>query len=126
MWGHTSQKASTPNCPPRHLHVVPLWKMSAWWTTEFSPAYANPTSLNKEEEGTDGERHRRWRWCLRKNTGRKATGNQLLTLPKNMASQIRNKINEEVLQMVQEERSLMDVIWRRKIGLVIYSEAKAF
>ena len=24
------------------------------------------------------------------------------------------KTNEEVLQMVQEERSLMDVIWRRK------------
>ncbi len=50
-WGHASQKASTPNCPPRHLHVVPLWKLSAWWTTEFSPVYANPTSLNKEEEG---------------------------------------------------------------------------
>ena len=39
------------NCPPRHLHVVPMWKLSAWWTTEFSPVYANPTSLNKEEEG---------------------------------------------------------------------------
>src|SRR6218665_112885 len=50
-WGHASQKASIPNCPPRHLHVVPLWKLSAWWTTEFSPVYANPTSLNKEEEG---------------------------------------------------------------------------
>src|SRR6218665_2285833 len=37
------------------------------------------------------------------------------------------KTNEEVLQMVQEERSLTDMIWRRKkIGLVIYSEAKAF
>src|SRR6218665_1911844 len=54
LWGHgghASQKASTPNCPPRHLHMVPLWKLSAWWTTEFSPVYANPTSLNKEEEG---------------------------------------------------------------------------
>ena len=37
------------------------------------------------------------------------------------------KTNEEVLQMVQEERSLIDVIWRRKkkIGSVKYSEAKA-
>ena len=51
MEGHASQKASTPNCPLRHLHVVHLWKLSAWWTTEFSPVYANPTSLNKEEEG---------------------------------------------------------------------------
>jgi len=41
----------SPNCRPCHLHVVPLWKLSAWWTTEFSPVYANPTSLNKEEEG---------------------------------------------------------------------------
>ena len=44
-------KSLCPNCPPRHLHVVPLWKLSAWWTTEFSPVYANPTFLNKEEEG---------------------------------------------------------------------------
>ena len=28
------------------------------------------------------------------------------------------KTNEEVLQMVQEERSLMDVIWRRKKNLI--------
>src|SRR6218665_1273698 len=35
-WGHASQKVSTPNCPPHHLHVVPLWKLSAWWTTELS------------------------------------------------------------------------------------------
>jgi len=51
MGGACVSKASTPNCPPRHLHVVPLLKLSAWWTTEFSPVYANPTSLNKEEEG---------------------------------------------------------------------------
>ena len=51
MGRYASQKASTPNCPPRHLHVVFLWKLSAWWTTEFSPLYANPTSLNKKEEG---------------------------------------------------------------------------
>src|SRR6218665_183019 len=43
------KKPLHPNCPPRHLHVVPLWKLSAWWTTEFSPVYVNPTSLNKEE-----------------------------------------------------------------------------
>src|SRR6218665_1177937 len=43
MGGHASQKASTPNCPPRHLHMVPLWKLSA-------PVYAIPTSLNKEEK----------------------------------------------------------------------------
>ena len=35
--GHASQKPSVPNCPPCHLYVVPLWKQSAWWTTEFSP-----------------------------------------------------------------------------------------
>jgi len=28
--------------------------------------------------------------------------------------------NEEVLQMVHEESSLMEVIWRRKNGSVIY------
>ena len=33
------------------IHVVFLWKLSAWWTTEFLPVYANPTSLNKEEDG---------------------------------------------------------------------------
>src|SRR6218665_1781624 len=42
---HVSQKASTPRTRG------PLWKLSAWWTTEFSPVYANPTSLNKDEEG---------------------------------------------------------------------------
>ena len=38
------------------------------------------------------------------------------------------KTNEEVLQMVQAERSLMEVIRRRKknwIGHIAYSEAKA-
>ena len=39
------------------------------------------------------------------------------------------KTNEEVLQMVQEERNLMGVIWRRKKNWVghiayMYSEAK--
>src|SRR6218665_1563021 len=36
------------------------------------------------------------------------------------------KTNEEVLQMVQEERSLMDVIWRRKknwIGHILRGES---
>src|SRR6218665_3210515 len=36
------------------------------------------------------------------------------------------KTNEEVLQMVQEERSLMDVIWRRKknwIGYILRGES---
>src|SRR6218665_4064533 len=49
--GACVSKSLYPHCPPRHLHVFPLWKLSAWWTTEFSPVYANPTSLNKEEEG---------------------------------------------------------------------------
>ena len=37
------------------------------------------------------------------------------------------KTNEEVLQMVHEERSLMEVIWSRKKNLIIhnYSEVKA-
>src|SRR6218665_3715367 len=48
-WGACVSKSLYPNCPSRHLHMVPLWKLSAWWTTEFSPVYANPTSLNKEE-----------------------------------------------------------------------------
>jgi len=43
---------------------------------------------------TVGERHVSWRWCLRKNTRRKATGNHLPTFPKNMASQIRNNAND--------------------------------
>ena len=37
------------------------------------------------------------------------------------------KTNEEVLQIVQEERSLMDVIWRRKknwIGHILRGERK--
>src|SRR6218665_1721307 len=49
--GACISKSLSPNCPPRHHDVVPLWKLRAWWTTEFSPVYANPTSLNKEEEG---------------------------------------------------------------------------
>ena len=51
MGGMRLKKPLPLNCPQRHLHVAPLWKLSAWWTTEFSPVYANPTSLNKEEEG---------------------------------------------------------------------------
>jgi len=36
------------------------------------------------------------------------------------------KTNEEVLQLVQEKRNFMDLIWRRKkTGWVIYSEVKA-
>ena len=49
-----SQKASTHNCPPLHLHVVPLWKLSqpeCVVDDRVFAVYANPTSLNKEEEG---------------------------------------------------------------------------
>jgi len=31
------KKPLPSNCPPRHLHVVPLWKLSARCTTESSP-----------------------------------------------------------------------------------------
>ena len=44
---------------------------------DSSQSRAVPEMPNQEE-----------RWCLRKNTGRKATGNHLPTIPKNMASQI--------------------------------------
>src|SRR6218665_660893 len=82
------KKPLSPNCPPCHLHVVPLWKLSKWWTTDFSPVYANPTcaSLNKEEEGRmvedtdagDGV-------SIKTSRGIKATGNHLSTFPELMS-----------------------------------------
>src|SRR6218665_1899426 len=47
MEGMPLKKPLPPNCPPRHLHVVPPVEAEC----EFSPVFANPTSLNKEEEG---------------------------------------------------------------------------
>jgi len=56
----------------------------------------------------DGEGHRRWSWCLHKNTGRKATGNHLSTLPKTMARQ-NIKINAKEKGRKQERMENMEV-----------------
>ena len=45
---HASEEASVPQLPKTPSTRAQLWKQNSWWTTEFSPVYANPT---EEEEG---------------------------------------------------------------------------
>ena len=60
-------------------------------------------SRDKESEGRTMKDIDARRWCLQKNTERKATGNHLSNFP-------RNTCNDEVLQVVDGERSLVAAV----------------
>src|SRR6218665_1865954 len=84
--GHASQKASAlqlPTTPPTRGPPVEAERVA---DDRILAGISEPIipELRKKK---DGEGHRRWRWCLHKNTGRKATGNHLSISPKTMASQ---------------------------------------
>src|SRR6218665_3439142 len=86
MGGHASPTTQPTRGPPVEAECVVDDRVFAGICEPHIPEYGR--------RRTDGERHRRWRWCLRKNTWRKATGNHHPTFPKNMDSQIRNNAND--------------------------------
>ena len=50
--GACVSKRLWPQLPTTNPHTrCPLWKLSAWLTTECSPVYASPISMNKKENG---------------------------------------------------------------------------
>jgi len=73
MGQHASKKSLC--CSNAHHATFtrsPCCTQSAWWTTESSPVYASPR--DKDTEGRTMETIDARRWCLVKNTGKKATG----------------------------------------------------
>ena len=73
------QKPLLLNCHHGTSTWSPCCTQSLWWTTESSPVYAS--AKDKETEGQTMEFIDARRWCLEKNTGRKAMGNHLPNYP---------------------------------------------